>query len=467
MRCLRYAWAPAIAGLFACSEREPAQSPPVRSDREPAVACAPGQCPPPDTVQPLAWPYDELIGNERGVGLGCPAVSTALEAHGDAGLGFEAQTVIDLVSGSHRESLRWVVGSAPSSASTQLSVEIEVIGGAQLLVRNRADLAPADAPPGAVPSAHCANAIGLPVRVRLQSDDGVLDGSVESTLESSYADFARLAFVLPASALPSASGGTPDPELAVELGVTPLGVMGSLSLHSRQLKDGASDPIVSQVAHFPADRYCAAPDRQFTSYSYTSQLYLAPEQEFRGISLEGQLARLNRASPVSARTSITGPQSQFSFAFTTSDDHLCLELESRGCYTAIADIAASVRWSTDDASVDGEIPLSLRLKGDSDPLAISTRAFRGSTSLDDAPAVVQSFGVHAPIDYTGQDGADMFFSAVLEGEVFEGSLAVLGWRSCGPECKSGRSIWMLDWGWSVPPSPYSAGPCSAPRPLRR
>ncbi|MEY2933213.1 MAG: hypothetical protein RL033_3962, partial [Pseudomonadota bacterium] len=233
MRCIRWFLLSSVAGALACSAKDSPDPGTVS-----VAQCLPGersaQCAPNGQTGSLGRSDDHGIGLEYGVGLGCPAAVTELEPQADTGLGFDARSIVELVSGTHRESLLWLEGSAVAadagaarsiSPSTQLSVEIEVIGTAQLLTREeQVAVVPEGAPPGAVPGAHCPTAVGLPVRVRMQSEDGALDATVETTLEASYGDFARLAFVLPAVELPMLPSN--DVELAVEIGITRLGIMG-------------------------------------------------------------------------------------------------------------------------------------------------------------------------------------------------------------------------------------------------
>jgi hypothetical protein len=403
------------------------------------------------------------------VGLGCPATATELEPHADFGLGFDAQALIDLVSGTHRESLLWLDGFAvradagaatTGSSSTQLSIEIEVTGAAQLLSGDDV-VVPPDAPPGAVPGAHCRSSVGLPVRVHLESSDGALGTSADTLLESISGDFARLAFVVPAGQLSKETNSV----LSVELGITRLGSMGSLSLYQR-LADGSLDPHSTPLAHFPAHNYCSPPPR---SYNYTSQLYLAPDQEFRGISLQGQLARLNRASPVSARLQGDASRRPLSLSFASTDDHLCLELEAFGCYDAFATIAGTVRMSTEDGVIDGELPVSFIVGAGDELPPISINAYRAAVPLDKAPALLESSGIHAAMQYTDQFGVAVLFGALLDGEDLQGSLAVVGQSPCksapgSTECAFVQPIWFVDWGGA--PHPYEENFCGPPRPAR-
>lgn len=479
-----------LAGALACSAEAPVDAPANTNTESPGpgtasvAQCLPGtdgpQCPRNGQTGSLGRGDDYGIGYPYGVGLGCPAEVTELDPQADTGLGFDAQALVELVSGAHRESLLWLpavagapgVGAPASSTSTQLSVELEVIGAAQLLTREeRKGVVPASAPPGAVPGAHCPTAVGLPVRVRLQTDDGTLDVTVETMLESSRGDFARLAFVLPGGELMGSASS--DRELAVELGVTPLGIMGSLSWYLlKPQSDGSSDLTLSPLAHFPAQKYCTPPRREGTRYNYTSQLHLAPDQEFRGISIDNQLARLNRTSPVSAHPLGITSRRPLSLTFASTDDHLCLELESRGCSAGLANVAATVRMSTDDGEIDGELPLSLFLFDGGELPSISAVAYRSATTLDEVPGLLQGSGIHAAIDYTGQASAAVLFSALLEGEDFQGSLTVIGRGDTlcntelpdGPQCLHNSPIWLLDWGGT--PYPYEENFCGAPRPLR-
>jgi hypothetical protein len=301
------------------------------------------------------------------------------------------------------------------------------------------------------------------VRVHLQSSDGALDARVETLLESSSGDFARLAFVLPAVELL----GSTSSELSVELGITRLGSMGSLSVHQR-LADGSLDPTSAPVAHFPAQNYCAPPARSATPYNYTSQLYLRPDQEFRGVSLQGQLARLNRLSPVSAQSLDDRSRRPLSLAFASTDDHLCLELEPRDCYATLADLAGTVHMSTDDGAIAGELPVSF-IVGAGDQLPpISIGAYRAA-DLEEAPALLESSGIHAQIQYTDQTRVAVLFSALLEGEDLQGSLTVIGVSPCKfapdpAQCASQQPLWLLDWGGAA--QPYEENFCGPPRPAR-
>ncbi len=477
MRLPRWFLLSALVGAFGCS----AEVPPPQPDTAMVAQCSAGadgpECPRNGQTGSLGRSNDFGIGTRYGMGIGCPAEVAELEPQADAGLGFSAQALIELVSGAHRESLQWLESSAGStgaeavipSTSAELEVEIEVTGAPQLLSRNELEaLVPLNAPPGAVPGAHCPTAIGLPVRVRMQSDDGTLDATVETTLESVYGDFARLAFVLPSNELPSAPAGK---ELAVELGITPLGLMGSLAWHSAQLdSDGASEPAGPPLAHFPAQRYCAPARRDGTRYNYTSQVHLERAQEFRGISLDDQLARLNRASPVSAHLAGSTVPRSLSLQFESADDHLCLELEPRGCTAELGWFQATLRQSTDDGEVDGELSLGVGVFADAAQPALSVHAYREAATLEDVPALVQGSGIHAALDYTGQHGAAVLFSALLEDEELQGSLTVIGRGPClglaGPadQCVQNTPLWMLDWGG--PPYPYEESFCGAPRPAR-
>ncbi|MEY2935373.1 MAG: hypothetical protein RL033_6122, partial [Pseudomonadota bacterium] len=231
-------------------------------------------------------------------------------------------------------------------------------------------------------------------------------------------------------------------------------------------------PATSPLAHFPAQKYCTPPPRRSTRYNYTSQVYLLPDQEFRGLSLDNQLARLNRASPVSAHPLGDRSRRPLSLAFTSTDDHLCLELESRGCSSMLAFVPATVRMSTSDGEVDGELGIGLLLVGGSEQPEISAGTYRSATTLEEASALVQASGIHAAVDYTGQTGAAVDFGALLEGEAFQGSLMVIGQRSLpcndevpdGPQCVFNAPIWLLDWGGT--PYPYEENFCGAPRPAR-
>ena len=221
--------------------------------------------------------------------------------------------------------------------------------------------------------------------------------------------------------------------------------MGSLSLRQR-LADGSLDPDALTVAHFPAQSYCDPPHNRS---SYTSRLYLAPDQEFRGISLQGQLARLNRLSPVSAHPLDESSQGPLSLTFASTDDHLCLELEAHYCYDTLATVAGTVRVNTEDGVVDGELPVSYIVSIGKELPRIYVNSYR-SVDLDRAAALLERSGIHAKMQYTDQIGVAAQFSAWLAGENLRGTLRVVGTSPCayGPDpsqCGSERTLWSLDW----------------------
>ena len=88
-----------MTALCACS------SPRSQPGDPPAVASclANGdspECLPNGQTGSLGMCLDEY---QYGVGLACPATATKLEPHGDTGLGFDAQALIELVSGTPRD----------------------------------------------------------------------------------------------------------------------------------------------------------------------------------------------------------------------------------------------------------------------------------------------------------------------------------------------------------------------------
>jgi hypothetical protein len=161
-----------------------------------------------------------------------------------------------------------------------------------------------------------------------------------------------------------------------------------------------------------------------------------------------------------------------SLAFASTDDHLCLELESHGCSSGLARVPATVRMSTNDGEIDGELATTLLLVAGSEQPDISASAYGSATTLDESFALVAASGIHAPVDYTGQVSASVLFGALLEGEYFQGSLTIIGQRNApcnvehpdGPQCLTNAPIWLLDWGGV--PYPYEENFCGAPRPAR-
>jgi hypothetical protein len=352
------------------------------------------------------------------VASGCPAAVTDLDPDADPGLGFSAQPLIDLVSGEHRVPLVWkpstllktpAQGANPSS--TQLGIGIEMRGAPQFLQRD--------------PQEHCPNAIGLPVRITLRSDDGALDQVTETTLEAESPDFARGTLSFPADSLTAAFHATPgapvdanpESELGIDFGVTPLGVKGSVVGQSQVIEpDGSQATVSDGVGVFPLDD-CIGP------FNVVS---VPRDQTLRGISLEDMLAQLNAPSPVVAHALDDTP-TDVSFDFETSHSALCLGLDPPTMGDIVASFDASVQLTSGDGSLGGEVPLLVRIEGYSGPHSIV--AIGGvSALLAQAPETLRSFGIQGAIDLTGYDGIDVRVSFSVGGDAPGGVFEVIGWR---------------------------------------
>lgn len=383
------------------------------------------------------------------VALGCSASVTDLDPSDDPGLGFSAQPLIDLVSGEHRVPLVWQPSTllktpapGPDQSSTQLSVGIEMLGAPQFLQRDAQE--------------RCPSAIGLPVRVTLRSDDGVLDQVAETTLEAESPDFARAALSFPAESLTAAFHSAPgDPivanpesEIDVDFGVTPLGVKGSVGGQSEVMEpDGSQATLRDDVGVFPLDD-CIGP------YSVVS---VPRHQALRGISLEDTLAQLNAPSPVVAHAS-DGSMKGVSFDFQTPLAALCLELDPPTLGDSVASFNASLQLSSDDGSLGGEVPVLVRINGHSGPHSIDVIA-GVSAPLAQASETLRSFGIQQAIDLTGYDGMDVRVSFSVGGDAPGGRFEVTGWRlsvPCGGAADSSvppilcrgndQLIWSIAWG---------------------
>ena len=388
-------------------------------------------------------PYDEEDTGEA-VLDGCDAVDTELELGASTPLGFSAQAIAELVDGDRERSLEWLevpgLPYGPESGRSGITLRVEPLGTARLVDRSPATPGTGGAIALAGALDGCRDSLELDVRIELETTGGALVESLETRVEAYAADFASASFSVELEDLAGSFDAQPAAppnmqitrvQLVGQLGFSEYGAVGSLSVQSEsQSTDGAVGQSARQeLAHFPADDYCGAPNG----------VSVLAEQAVRGLSLQAALDGLNAQSPAAVQFSPAG-SSQLELTFAATPERVCIVFDRDPLFVgeaggAILRVPGSVRVLSDDGRLDGEFPVELSAQTLDGGLRFSAEAGEQSQDLARAAQLPALFGVADAITFDGYRGGSVRFQSYATANAASGGSLVVSGLDV-PECLS-------------------------------
>ena len=405
---------------------------------------APG-CGVESVIDPIATDTGNPYGDSNGEGVssgGCDQVETPVELSAPTALGFDAQSIVDLVAGEHQHALRWLADTGfdygPESGTTTITVRVEPLGTARLVDRSPA----ASSGEGgllAEPLDGCRDSLELDVRLQLETSGGALRESIETTIEAYARDFALGRVSLALDALVGsfdatleapADGEVTRTTFAAQIGFSEYGSTGSLTLQAeiRSAGGAVGQSAGSPVAQFPADDYCGAPNA----------VSVLADQAVRGVSLAALLDGLNAQSPTSVAYTPAG-SSELELEFTSEAERVCITFDRDALYNgepggAQLSVPGRVRLQSGDGKLDGDFAVELSAQTESGALQLRAEATEDTQDVAMAAELPTRFGVVDDVSFEGYDGASVRFESRSEGGAAGGSVTVSGLDV--PECIS-------------------------------
>lgn len=370
-------------------------------------------------------------------------------------IGATAGELFSWISGPRTEPLRWLSpgpaashatldGFGPEQGNSELQLDFEPIG-ARLITRTPLDQASVDL---------CPTSLALDVNLHVSTTSGALDERVQTTLEATRADFARLqALYLPLDSLQGSFTAqislgpgydySQPPQLWLSLTLSEAGATGKLALVALVANGVSEFGIVPTLAHFPDD----------TDRCDEGMYLVAPDHNVDGVSRDAVLQQLNGASPAL----LDGGPATLALEYTGAGERACMQPRSTSNPTTVW-FPAAARLNSSDGRVDGSI--QTMVSGDASSGALHSRA-AASTELRDAPAAAAtapSYAILDPIDFSGFDSYGFAFQADVTAAAGTGSLIVDGVTDpqcsavtmAGPLCTSISTTELWGARWSTP-----------------
>jgi hypothetical protein len=344
-------------------------------------------------------------------------------------MGVTASELFGWISGPHTEPLQWlnpspsesharVDGFGPEQGSSELRLEFEPIG-AGLFTRSPLDEASVDL---------CPTSLGLDVNLHLSTASGALDERVQTTLEVTRADFARLqAVYLPLDGLQGSFTAqislgpgydySQPPQLWLSMTLSEAGVTGKLVLVTLVGNGSSEFGIVPVLARFPGD----------TDLCQDGMYLVAPDHSVDGVSRDAMLQQLNGASPAL----LDGGPATLELEYSGVGERACMQPRSASSPTTVW-FPAAARLRSSDGRVDGSIQATLRGDAASGTLHSQAAARTDVSDAAAAAATAPSYALLDPIDFSGFDGGSFAFQADVTAASGTGSLIVNGLTD--PQC---------------------------------
>lgn len=378
-------------------------------------------------------PYDG-DGSEGTSGDSCTETDTELAPDEITPLGFAAQPLIELASGEHRRSLAWIDGNVeygPESGVSEIVLDVQPVGAARFVDRSPRASSNGQEGGGLLAEIYspCNDSIEIDVQIAIRTAGGALDEVVETTIEATAADFARGSFAIDLTAIEGSFMASPTAPnnteltrsiLAAQLGFTPYGSVGALSLANEfRSLDGSAvgQGGAGEIAHFPAESYCGP-----------NAVSVTADQSVRGVSMSGALSALNAMSPATVRYA-SGDPAELTLSFASSVERVCAQFESGfgdvppGALELQFD--GSVSLDSNDGRIDATIPISIVARTDGSSLTALAQASAEAEPAG-AAALPQQFGIQDAIDFSAYDGALVQFLASASESQAGGTLLAYG-----------------------------------------
>jgi hypothetical protein len=404
-----------LCGLFACSGTDTGNP---ADDREP--------------------PGDGLGGGEGTANGNCEELKTELDPSATTALGFTGQALIDLVSGTHTESLAWLqsnVSYGPESGRSEITLVVEPLGAPRLVDREPRQRSGGGTGEGTLLGeigVVCQDSMELDVRVQVSTAGGALAESVDTTVSATSTDFAKLALNLDLNDIMGSFEATVEPPrnseltkstLAIGVGISPFGTTGTLNVYSefRSLDGNAAGQGGGQpIAQFPADNYCPG------------GVSVGASESLRGVSIQSALTQLNAASPAAIRNLNGAAAGELTLAFTSSAERVCANFDdymygSGQAGNVVINFPAVVALESSDGSIDGDV--SVQITAEAAPAAATTIRAQATKSADTAAAAAAlpaQFGIQEPVNFSGYDGGLVELGVLLDGQNDGGVLRAYG-----------------------------------------
>jgi len=397
-------------------------------------------------IDPLATdtgnPYGDSDDGEGVTSGGCDQLETPVELAAATPLGFDAQSIADLVAGEQQHALRWLADTGfeygPESGTSTITVRVEPLGTARLIDRSPATsvggqeigLAEVDG---------CRDSLELDVRLQLETGGGALSESLETTVEAFASDFALAAASFELDELlgsfeaalnAPADGEITRATLSAQIGFSQYGSVGALNLSTeiRTAGGAVGQSAGSPLAQFPADTYCGAPNA----------VSVLADQPVRGVSLAALLDGLNAQSPTGVVYTPAG-NAELELEFTSDADRVCITFDRDALYNgepggAQLNVPGRVRLQSDDGKLDGDFAVQLSAQTADGALQLRAEAAQDAQDLATAATLPARFGVVDEVSFDGYDGGAVRFESHSEAGAAGGSMVISGLDV--PECIS-------------------------------
>lgn len=364
-----------------------------------------------------------------------------LEPTEPTSIGMTAGEFLDLISGEHRQSLRWLGGDeafggtfGPETGTAEITFTVEAVDDVRYVRQG---------PTTAVDAiSTCDDYIEVGVRIHVASSGGALDEVVNTTVRASSGDLAEAVISIDADSLTGSFEAELEPgenrelrrkELDVALAFSEHGVVGDVDLVAYYSLPSDSVVMTSggKVAHFPAENYCGP-----------RAVSLTADQNVRGLSMEAVLDALNEISPATL-TYDGGGGAELELSFAAAESRFCAGLDPTPLVEPLMQFAGSVSLLSSDGRIDGDIPLEVTMMTEgNDETQILASARYYTEDPDEAITLPAEVGIQDPIDASGYDGLQIAFQSRVVSEFADGFLRVRGFTDCpeSPPDPDGMSI---------------------------
>jgi hypothetical protein len=368
-------------------------------------------------------------GTAAGTGL-CDAKSTALASlDAKSPLGFSAADLLSAAGGSHDTSIRWqpsdFVSYAPESGTQGLHLTITPKADPKpRFVSYTQSMSSGGAEPAiAGPSCESMNAVELDVTVKVTSDGGALDEQVDGTLRASGDQYATLHLVVKAGmlgggfhVLSTKPAGFQLTELQIDLGISPLGLRGSLSgIFEMQTANTATTVGGGSGTGSAAASAGLLARIGAEGCDDNGGLPIAIDRALQGFSGQDAVDLVN-ALPTLDGTWQDGAGARVSLQVEPGNGPVCASLDPSAQWIDASVpgtlwLHAKLHASTDDGRLDAMWPVTLAAVPDADGALQSVVIGLDGAALDQATAgnLESVYGIHG-VDASSYDSVQVTLS---------------------------------------------------------
>ena len=366
----------------------------------------------------------------------CDQTERTLEPGETTSLGTSANELYGWLRGEHRESLEWKDAASsfdPENGHSEITIEVEPLGARFIDQRpgpykpygKKEEITPPDIAPY---NYSCGDWIELDVRLHVSTQDGALDETLETTLETRAPDIVSGRLKLQVDTLngsfqpevPMLQGRVPRgrPYLSLSFSLSRYGSAGGLFLGTNIVNsDGTVEEIstLGQVARFPAGDDCGS-----------GNVRLSADEALRGVSMAGVLERLNASSPAP----LDGSSATLELEFASSTESVCVYLNQDGSIWPSGKVRfpGTVRLRSSDQRIDGTFPIMLTGEASAGVLERSAAGGGGSYPLSaaEATAATRRYAIVEPLDFSGHAGGFFMFTNEVTDTGTVGALRAYG-----------------------------------------